>query len=188
MGCVSKASDELLGMLNMLDKQHSILLYGNIALMGNIDYEVEDWYEVEDIPSWNNETTKRGEYFDVLDSDGCLMFDMQVYKVGVLFNNMDIVGYVFVLKDYRAIDNKNSFFTGLEETKPGIIISYNNKLYINEIIELLNDNRFEFDRNMEFEEMNSGDSKLFFKGINYISCCIDDKNNIYRYRPLELKL
>lgn len=180
----------LKAMLNMIDREHSIYLSPDIGLIGNSDFEIESHYEIEDLfnPRYRK-AEKRGDYFTVVDKDCCKLFEPYINFSSYIYDNLDLVGYLFILKDIQAYGDepKELFETlGIMTYVPGIVVYYQGHLYINDLVDKNCDSKFEYDSSLRLEKLSIGHNyRLTFMGKSYTNESLDIKNEIQIFKREE---
>lgn len=170
-------------MLQMIDPSHSIMLDDKIGLLGvSNDSQVIN-NKVADIKDLKNEEFIRGEYFSVVAEDGCLLFEPYIKSCGTINDGEKLIGYCFILKDYKVKDELGSFFDS-ELTKEAIIIYTDNKLITNINEE---DNKMynvKTDKNIDINTIGNGTYVLTLNNDNYVSTVINIKHKILRFTKI----
>ena len=181
-----KLQGDLVSVLNFLDKKHSIIINEEIGLLVNYEFIVDE--NVTDILSYPNrlDLYKRGDYFNVIDKDGCLLFKEDIIKTCCLKLDNKTFGYVFILKNFLAKDEEESFFDD-EATVPALIAYIDNKLYRNNIIEYTDCN-VELDKSIKYKEMSGSSFIIHIHNKAFTVTCADRKNNIYTGKLLKMNL
>lgn len=92
--------------LNMIDKEHSIILSEEIAILGNNDYIIDKQNRFDYVRKIYDDCQdiKVGDCFTVIDSDGVILFDEYVDASAIVFEQDNTLGYLFKLKDYTIKD------------------------------------------------------------------------------------
>lgn len=180
-------NDNARAMLQMIDPSHSIMLDDKIGLLGvsNDSQAIND--KVANIKDLKNENFIRGEYFSVVGEDGCLLFEPYVISCGSINDGEKLVGYCFILKDYKVKDELGSFFdSGL--TKEAIIVYADNKLITNISEE---DNKIynvKTDKNIDINTIGNGTYVLTLNNDNYVSTVINIKHKILRFTKINKEI
>lgn len=172
---------DLRNILNMIDKEHSILITEQIGLMGNADYNVSKTFdelrEVSDLYP----DIKLGDKFTVITSDAVLLFDDYVDLTGIIYENDGKISYIFKLKDLKIQDNVWSLLNDdLEEDKPVIVYYTENILYTNSK-ELSGKYVYKEALDVVFNNVNNKLDKIIIDGITYIPKTLSFKNSIYSF-------
>lgn len=189
-------------MLQMIDPEHGIIIDNNIGLLGkfeNDDIEQENMiamrkrgYEIDDTKSLarlNDKQSmyKRGQYFNVIDTDGCILFDELVTETGIMYKNNELYGYIFILKDYKASQVFDIFFDD-EAFCPAVILYIDNKLYINNVNDKELKGKFEYRSNIKIEFVKQGEYRLEVNHDIYYSYNIEGNNRISIYKAKNMLL
>lgn len=189
-------------MLQMIDPAHGIIIDKNIGLLGEFKSEFEEdlvmknmharGYEVYtnvSVGKLNDKHSmnKRGDFFKVIDADGCILFDEYITDSGIIYKNNELYGYIFVLKDYKASQVFDIFFDD-EAFCPAVVIYANNKLYINKISDDKLMKKFEYRDDIKIEYVKHGEYKLEFENIVYYSYVIEGNNSISIYKTMQMQL
>lgn len=92
--------------LNMIDKEHSIILSEEIAILGNHDYIIDKQDKFDYVRKIYDDyqDIRVGNYFTVIDSNGVILFDEYVDACAIVFEQDNVLGYLFKLKDYTIKD------------------------------------------------------------------------------------
>ena len=170
--------------LQMISPNTGIVISDEIGLMGVFEDETKatlDDGSVADIRV-DSSIANRGDYYRVLDKDGCILFDEKVKSTGIMIENGEIVGYMFELLDYSATQKFGLFFDDYK-CKP-IIIYYKGSLYVNDIDDEKIKSKYKYDENIWLEPIDYTSWSLEFKKKVYYSILENASNGIsvYRYR------
>lgn len=189
-------------MLQMIDPEHGVIIDNNIGLLGkfeNDDIEQENMlamrkrgYEIDDTKSLarlNDKQSmyKRGQYFNVIDTDGCILFDELVTETGIMYKNNELYGYIFILKDYKASQVFDIFFDD-EAFCPAVILYIDNKLYINNVNDKELKEKFEYRSDIKIEFVKQGEYRLEINHDIYYSYNIEGNNRISIYKAKNMLL
>lgn len=171
--------------LQMISPATGIVISDEIGLMGVFENETRlTLYDdsVADIRA-DRSIANRGDYYRVLDKDGCILFDEKVKSTGIMIENGEIVGYIFELLDYSATQTLDLFFDDDCKCRP-IIIYYKGSLYVNNIDDEKIKNKYKYDENIWIEPIDNTSWSLEFKKKVYYSILENAPNGIsvYRYR------
>lgn len=171
--------------LQMISPNTGIVISDEIGLMGVFEDETKvtlDDDSVADIRD-SEDIDNRGDYYRVLNKDGCILFDEKVKSTGIMIENNEIVGYLFELIDYSATQTLDSFFDDDYKCKP-IIIYYKGSLYINNIDDEKIKSKYKYDENIWIEPIDNSSWSLEFKNKVYYSILknIPNRISVYRYR------
>lgn len=171
---------ELKSMMNMMDPSHSIILFNELGLMGNSEYIVDGSLKILEIKNaYNIKTnTKRGEYFNVIDSDGTLLFNEYISRVGYILdkdNIENVLGYIFILKDYMALNPMDIIFND-SGNDPAIIIYLNGVFYINYIKELIDNTKFRYTKGINIHIIDDSLFVVTFLNMK-LTAHLKDRNN-----------
>lgn len=189
-------------MLQMIDPEHGVIIDNNIGLLGkfeNEDTERENiqamrkrGYEIDENKSLarlndKHSMYKRGQYFNVIDTDGCILFDEFITETGILYKNNKLYGYMFILKDYKASQVFDIFFDD-EAFCPAVILYIDNKLYINNVNDKELIKKFEYKNDIKIEFVKQGEYRLEFNNDIFYSYNIEGNNRISIYKAKSLQL
>ena len=168
-------------MLQMLDPNHSIILDENIALLGETEDEVGHTDKVATMLDLRHDKVKRGDYFQVIDRDGCILFNPYVKAAGTMVIGANTVGYCFFLKDYDEEDDFLSIVDSNARTE-AVVIYADNKLYAkrNYGDEFLSN--LVIDKNIRIESIGNETYLLTFKGNTFLSSVLNKKQKIMQFR------
>lgn len=193
-------------MLQMIDPKHGIVIDDKIGLLGEFESEYAeemsdldmrkngyniDCFKTTVAKTWNATTMfRRGQYFKVINKDGCFLFDEYITESGIIYKNNIHYGYVFILKDYKAIQVFDGLFDE-EDSSPAIVIYANDKLYINNVQDKKIMNKFEYNDSIILDYRKPGEYKLEFNDDIFYSTNIDynfnfNKINIFRTMKLHI--
>ena len=195
-------TNQLESMLQMIDPAHGVIIDENIGLLGYfesedveekvlksmslLNYEVYDNISVAKLHD-KHSMYKRGNFFQVIDTDGCILFDEYVKEIGIIYKDDELYGYMFILKDYKASQSFDTFFD-IESYCPAVVLYVDNKLYINKVLDKELMNRFEYREDIKIEHVKRWEYKLEFENINYYSYVINSNNNISVYKTMKMRL
>lgn len=200
--CLESDTTQMENMLQMIDPAHGIIIDSNIGLLGEFTTTVNEelalhnmsdkGYEVYtniSVGKLNDKRSmyKRGDFFKVVDADGCILFDEYINDCGILYKNNELYGYIFILKDYKASQVFDLFFDN-EAFCPAVVLYVDNKLYINNVLDKELMKRFEYRDDIKLEYMKTGEYKLEFENFVYYSYVINGHNNISIYKTMKMKL
>lgn len=189
-------------MLQMIDPQHGIIIDDNIGLLGEFESDaieesimqdmIKEGYDISDTQniarlSDKHSMYKRGQYFRVIDTDGCILFNEYVTECGIIYRNKETYGYVFILKDYKAYQAFDIFFDD-EAFCPAVVLYVNNKLYVNNIQDEEIMKKFKYRDDIKIEFVKQGEYKLEIDKEIYYSYIINNNNMISIYKTMQLQL
>lgn len=193
---------DLEAMLQMIAPRTSIIINDQIGLIGegveetttniltastisNVGRACDG---IRHLPFDVNRPEIKGKEFRVLDIDGCIIIDYPIIHTGIVKNNKDkTLGYVFILKDYKAKDPFEDFFNN-KLTAPAIIIYVDGELYINNVVDEKLLEQFKLDTNLKMETISHSNYLLTFKNRLYYGDVLDRYNNVYVYKERRLRL
>lgn len=200
--CLGHDTTQMENMLQMIDPSHSIIIDRNIGLLGEFE-SVEDEeqsirtmqklgynvYQDNIIAKLDDKYSmyKRGDYFKVIDADGCILFDEYITDCGIIYKNRELYGYIFVLKDYRASQVFDIFFDD-EDFCQAVVLYIDGKLYINNIDDEELMSKFEYREDIKIHFVKPGEFKLEFENTVYYSYAINGHNNISIYKAMKMQL
>ena len=199
--CLEQDTTQMEAMLQMIDPGHSIIIDKNIGLLGEFASEDDEEralasnrsgeYDVDSMAIGRLHDKyslyKRGDFFKVIDSDGCILFDEYIRESGIIYKNSNLYGYIFILRDYEASQVFDMFFDD-EAFCPAVVLYINDKLYINNVLDEELMDRFEYREDIKIEFVKQGEYKLEFENIVYYSYNVDGNNNISIYKTMKMQL
>ena len=199
--CLEQDTTQMEAMLQMIDPGHSIIIDKNIGLLGEFASEDDEEHALASNRSGEYDVDsmtigrlhdkyslyKRGDFFKVIDSNGCILFDEYIRESGIIYKNSNLYGYIFILRDYEASQVFDMFFDD-EAFCPAVVLYINDKLYINNVLDEELMNRFEYRDDIKIEFVKQGEYKLEFENIVYYSYNIDGNNNISIYKTMKMQL
>lgn len=122
----------LKSMLNILDKEHSIILTEDIGLIGNSDYKVDETFGELRMIGDLYPDIKLGDMFTVVTSDAVVLIEEYVDLSGIIYENNGDIGYIFKLKDYSVEDYTWTILgKDLIDSKPALIYYKNGVIQTN---------------------------------------------------------
>lgn len=192
-------------MLQMIDPEHGIIIDENIGLLG--EFESEESEERENLISRNFIANSsivdkdksigrlsdkysmytRGEYFKVIDADGCILFDEYIKECGIIYKNNKLYGYIFILKDYKASQVFDVFFDD-EAFCSAVVLYVNGKLYINNVTDKEIMSKYEYRPDIKIEYVKPCEYRLEFENTIYYSYTINSSNKISVYKSKQMQL
>ena len=188
--------------LQMIDPGHSIIIDKNIGLLGEFASEEDEEQAMRKARSCGYDTGnnsiigrlydksslyKRGDFFKVIDADGCILFDEYIKESGIIYRNNVLYGYIFILRDYEASQVFDLFFDD-EAFCPAVVLYINGKLYINNVLEEKLMIRFKYRDDIKIDFVKQGEYKLEFENTVYYSYNIDGNNGISIYKAMQMQL
>lgn len=197
-----KDTTQMENMLQMIDPQHGIIIDDKVGLLGEFESDdaeelaLQDMrkkgYDVSDnqnLARLNDKHSmyKRGQYFRVIDTDGCFLFDEYVTESGIIYRNNEPYGYIFILKDYKASQVFDIFFDD-EAFCPAVILYIDNKLYINNVQDKELMKKFNYKDDIKIEFVKQGEYRLEIDREIYYSYNIDGNNMISIYKTIQMQL
>lgn len=199
--CLEQDTTQMEAMLQMIDPGHSIIIDNNIGLLGEFTSEEDEKHalasnksEMYDIDNMTigrlhdkHTLYKRGDFFKVIDSDGCILFDEYIRESGIIYRNNSLYGYLFVLRDYEASQVFDTFFDD-EAFCAAVVLYINDKLYINNVLDEELMNKFEYREDIKIEFIKQGEYKLEFENTVYYSYNVDSNNGISIYKAMKMQL
>ena len=119
----------------------------------------------------------RGNYFRVIDGDGCILFDEYITITGEIWNK-DKPEYVFALRDYKVANKFDSFFCSDTKMLDGLIYYDGKDTYTN-CLELKD--KYKYMENLKLEQV-VGSSYTLDVGNNvYSSYELSSINNVFGF-------
>lgn len=132
---------------------------------------------IGDVNSGDRILGYRGNYFRVIDSDGCILFDEYITITGEIWNT-DKPEYVFALRDYKVANKFDSFFCSDAKMLDGLIYYDGKDTYTN-CLELKD--KYKYMENLKLEKV-TGDSYTLDIGNNvYSSYAVSPINNVFGF-------
>lgn len=132
---------------------------------------------IGDVNSGDRILGYRGNYFRVIDSDGCILFDEYITITGEIWNT-DKPEYVFALRDYKVANKFDSFFCSNAEMFDGLIYYDGKDMYTN-CLELKD--KYKYMENLKLERV-VGSSYTLDVGNNvYSSYELSSINNVFGF-------
>lgn len=132
---------------------------------------------IGDVNSGDRILGYRGNYFRVIDSDGCILFDEYITITGVIWNT-DKPEYVFALRDYKVANKFDSFFCSDTKMLDGLIYYDGKDTYTN-CLELKDKHKYM--ENLKLERV-VGSSYTLDVGNNvYSSYELSSINNVFGF-------
>lgn len=171
-------------MLNMIDPSKGIMISEEIGLLGfgseeectktvfhdNNDDKLAYAYIDTFISGF------RGNYFYVIDKDGCILFDYYIVSAGIIKEQGSIIGYIFRLKDYNS--EEDFFESGYY---PGLVLYINGKLYVNNLIDKETANKIGEYKDFSIEHNGAIDYRLRMDNKIYHSTAISLNYDIFTF-------
>lgn len=132
---------------------------------------------IGDVNSGDRILGYRGNYFRVIDSDGCILFDEYITITGEIWNT-DKPEYVFALRDYKVANKFDSFFCSDTKMLDGLIYYDGKDTYTN-CLELKD--KYKYMENLKLERV-VGSSYTLDVGNNvYSSYELSSINNVFGF-------
>lgn len=132
---------------------------------------------IGDVNSGDRILGYRGNYFRVIDSDGCILFDEYITITGEIWNT-DKPEYVFALRDYKVANKFDSFFCSDAKMLDGLIYYDGKDIYTN-CLELKD--KYKYMENLKLERV-VGSSYTLDVGNNvYSSYELSSINNVFGF-------
>lgn len=132
---------------------------------------------IGDVNSGDRILGYRGNYFRVIDSDGCILFDEYITITGEIWNT-DKPEYVFALRDYKVANKFDSFFCSDTKMLDGLIYYDGKDIYTN-CLELKD--KYKYMENLKLERV-VGSSYTLDVGNNvYSSYELSSINNVFGF-------
>lgn len=172
----------LYAMLSMIDTKHGIIINENLGLLGNIEFPVDENY-IHLFNYGEDRPIRRGDSFQVVDGDGCLLLDYYITETYILEDeNNEIEAYIFNLRDFKAEDDILSIMYGISGKILDGLIAYDksNKFYINNIKELANN--YEIDSTLIKECVGVDNYIITYKNNKYTLSYTEEANKISIYK------
>lgn len=195
-------NNQIANMLRMIDPEHGIVIDDNIGLLGEFSSkEIEEENKkamiregftekcIHDIGIFNVISTmsKRGQYFIVVDSDGCVIIDEFIEQTFLMYKNNSLVGYAFILKEYKAKQILDIFFDD-ESSCPAVILFIDNKLYINNVNDSKLIKKYNYSKDISISVIGTGTYKINYKGDSYSTYIVDNYNKIGYGKAVKLNM
>lgn len=132
---------------------------------------------IGDVNSGDRILGYRGNYFRVIDSDGCILFDEYITITGEIWNT-DKPEYVFALRDYKVANKFDSFFCSNAKMLDGLVYYDGKDIYTN-CLELKD--KYKYMENLKLERV-VGSSYTLDVGNNvYSSYELSSINNVFGF-------
>ena len=113
--------------------------------------------------------------FNIVCNKGYQLFEETVLETGIFGDDLDNLGYVFVVKGYAADDKVNDFFAIVSDNV-GVILYKDGKLYTN--CKQLRD-KYEYDENIRLNDV------FTYHNEQYAIMELDKDYNLYRYNKIK---
>lgn len=166
-------------MLNILDKEHSIILTPEIGLIGNNEYKTTNKLNVLRKLGYYYPDIKLSDKFRVVTSDAIILIDEWVDTSGLIFEGNNKISYIFKLKDYTAEDDTWSILgDDLIEEKPAVVLYKDGEIQTN-CKELKN--KYKYNSNIICELRNNKIVRLTVDNIDYSVKTLSFENSIYSF-------
>lgn len=134
---------------------------------------------IGDVNSGDRILGYRGNYFRVIDSDGCILFDEYITITGELWNaDKDKPEYVFALRDYKVANKFDSFFCGNAEMLDGLIYYDGKDMYTN-CLELKD--KYKYMANLKLEKAVGNSYTLDIGNDVYSSYTVSPINRVFGF-------
>lgn len=132
---------------------------------------------IGDVNSGDRILGYRGNYFRVIDSDGCILFDEYITITGEIWNT-DKPEYVFALRDYKVANKFDSFFCSNAKMLDGLVYYDGKDIYTN-CLELKD--KYKYMESLKLERV-AGSSYTLDVGNNvYSSYELSSINNVFGF-------
>lgn len=181
-------------MMNLINPSRSIIVDNNIGLIGEFQNEVpEITTEPEEILDLRQDNPpekliKRGDYYRVIDREGCILVDESIIFTGTLEPST----YIFLLRDYKIEDNISKLLDNPFE-EPGYTVPSVNAILVYHLdtntfetnsTELINNSpqlqySTTYNKNLTIEYQ-SIYKIITINGISYYPVAINVTNEIYK--------
>lgn len=132
---------------------------------------------IGDVNSGDRILGYRGNYFRVIDSNGCILFDEYITITGEIWNT-DKPEYVFALRDYKVANKFDSFFCSNAKMLDGLVYYDGKDIYTN-CLELKD--KYKYMESLKLERV-VGSSYTLDVGNNvYSSYELSSINNVFGF-------
>lgn len=168
-------------MLQMLDPNHSIVIDENIALLGETEDKVGNTDKVATMIDLRQDKYKRGDFFTVIDKEGCILFNLYVKAAGTIVIGANTIGYCFFLKDYDELDEIGMILDEDFRTE-AVVIYADNKLYAKRNYGDKLPNNLIIDKDIKLECTSNETYLLTFQGNTFLSSVLNRKQKIMQFR------
>ena len=132
---------------------------------------------IGDVNSGDRILGYRGNYFRVIDSDGCILFDEYITITGEIWNT-DKPEYVFALRDYKVANKFDSFFCSNAEMLDGLIYYDGKDMYTN-CLELKD--KYKYIENLKLEKVVGSSYTLDIGNNVYSSYAVSPLNGVFGF-------
>lgn len=132
---------------------------------------------IGDVNSGDRILGYRGNYFRVIDSDGCILFDEYITITGEIWNK-DKPEYVFALRDYKVANKFDSFFCSNAERLDGLIYYDGKDMYTN-CLELKD--KYKYMENLKLEKVVGNSYTLDIGNNVYSSYAVSPINKVFGF-------
>lgn len=132
---------------------------------------------IGDVNSGDRILGYRGNYFRVIDSDGCILFDEYITITGEICNK-DKPEYVFALRDYKVANKFDSFFCSNAERLDGLIYYDGKDMYTN-CLELKD--KYKYMENLKLEKVVGNSYTLDIGNNVYSSYAVSPINKVFGF-------
>lgn len=132
---------------------------------------------IGDVNSGDRILGYRGNYFRVIDSDGCILFDEYITITGEIWNK-DKPEYVFALRDYKVTNKFDSFFCSNAERLDGLIYYDGKDMYTN-CLELKD--KYKYMENLKLEKVVGNSYTLDIGNNVYSSYAVSPLNKVFGF-------
>lgn len=181
----------MLGIDSIIRLNNELYLMGefiNIDLFGNAEQIKTESIKrsvfkygstIGDVNSGDKILGYRGNYFRVIDGDGCILLDEYITLTGELWNvDKDKPEYVFALRDYRVANKFDSFFCSNAEMLDGLIYYDGKDMYTN-CLELKD--KYKYMENLKLEKVVGNSYTLDIGNDVYSSYAVSPLNKVFGF-------
>lgn len=132
---------------------------------------------IGDVNSGDRILGYRGNYFRVIDSDGCILFDEYITITGEIWNT-DKPEYVFALRDYKVANKFDSFFCSNAKMLDGLVYYDGKDIYTN-CLELKD--KYKYMESLKLERVVGSSYTLDIGNNVYSSYELSSINNVFGF-------